>query len=922
MNFNHKIMKNILKLFALLAITALVFACAKEELPETPEAPENTETPAEPENPGDIENPEESDEPQVNPDGTITLCFSLGALETKTSWDKENGHQWSEGDQIKIIWGPAEEDCVVADVVEGAVTANVMKADTYYAVYPENTVYSLVQETTSEEERGEGAEENEVATASENTTKDIFKITIPKYQDGSFKQANIMAAKTSYDAKTLNFKNITHIIKFNLSEGCKYNLFRFRSNSTGDDVRMAATPSLITFDENDDDIDDMTVGIPESGEGNTGYAVVKLAENATGPYYLGVRAGTDFEGGFGILASKTGKEGDYTGGYLTTNTLEATRSVITDLSHEKPLDYYISDDWYITSTGRGSGKSWADPAGIELLVKLMKNLTSTGETYVGNGTTDIYRLIDAKIHIAAGTYNIFEANNGASMDVAGLAYNTSDRYKSTKITIIGGYSASPSEGDTPTIGEDGSETIFTTNLESNNRVFYFNGTTIGYLVFEGISFKTSGVNAVGNVYFANNVKGSATFNNCYFSVQSTNTNNGAALRVNAGSSCTIELNNCKFVGNSGTKGGAFSKTNTAANVTFNECDFTSNTATGDGGALLLIGAKNVTFNKCNFTENKSGKNNSGGAAYISDDGADVKFENCNFKANDANSGGSIFITSAAKATFIGCSFDSHDTGAGGAISNKVATLIVDNCSFTNNYATTNGGAILTYGEGLDSPYSTIDGKAYTYIYNSLFDNNDVSSSNQGGTLKVHGNSNFVLVNSTVRNSSASTGIIRLRSQVGESVKAWIIGCTFSENNKNSLYNQSSRAYVYNTIMNDATSFIANQTNGGTSFWNTILYNTSYYNIASGELPGNNAITTLTDMTTLQDSVVGSFADGVYSVSGAALTDGMSSTELSELGATGSALMTAMPLFNATKLTVDQKGNLREGKTIMGAYVGK
>ena len=912
-------MKNILKLFALLAITALLFACAKEELPETPEAPENTETPAEPENPEDTENPEESDEPQVNPDGTMTLCFSLGALETKTSWDEENGHQWSEGDQIKIIWGPAEEDCVVADIVEGTVTANVMKADTYYAVYPENTVYSLAQENTSEVPEGEEGE-NEAATIAENTTNDIFKITIPKYQDGSFKQANIMAAKTSYEAKTLNFKNITHIIKFNLSEGCKYNLFRFRSNSTGDDVRMAATPSLITFDENDDEVDDFTVGVPESGTGNTGYAVVKLAENATGPYYLGVRAGTDFEGGFGILASKAGKEGDFTGGYLSTTTLEAHRSVITDLSQEKPLDYYISDDWYITSTGTGSGKSWSDAAGIELLVKLMKNMTSAGETYVGNGTTDIYRLIDAKIHVAAGTYNIFEANNGASMDVAGLAYNASDRYKSTKITIIGGYSDSPSEGDTPNIGETGSGTIFTTNTGTNNRAFNFNATTIGYLVFEGISFKTSGVNAVGNVNFANNVKGQATFNNCYFSVQSTNDNDGAALRVTAGSSCTIELNNCKFVGNSGTKGGAFSKSNTAATVTFNECDFTSNTATTDGGALYLAGAKNLTFNTCNFTENNSGSNNNGGAAYISNDGADVKFANCNFKANDASSGGSIFMKSAAKATFTGCSFDSHNTGTGGAISNEVATLIVDNCSFTNNYATNNGGAIVTYGENLSS-HATLTGKANTYIYNSLFDNNDVSSSNQGGTFKVHGNSNFVLVNSTVRNSSASTGIIRLRSQVAESVKAWVIGCTFSDNNKNSLYNQSSLAYVYNTIMNDATSYIANQPVGGTSFWNSVVFNTSYYNITSGELPGKTAITTLTDMTTLEGTVVGSFAEGVYSVSGAALTDGMSSTDLAALGAEGSALMTAMPLFDATKLTVDQKGNSREGKKIMGAYVG-
>jgi hypothetical protein len=49
---------------------------------------------------------------------------------------------------------------------------------------------------------------------------------------------------------------------------------------------------------------------------------------------------------------------------------------------------------------------------------------------------------------------------------------------------------------------------------------------------------------------------------------------------------------------------------------------------------------------------------------------------------------------------------------------------------------------------------------------------------------------------------------------------------------------------------------------------------------------------------------------------------MSSEALAALGAEDSALLTAMPLFETKYLTVDQKGNSREGKTIMGAYVGE
>jgi hypothetical protein len=54
------------------------------------------------------------------------------------------------------------------------------------------------------------------------------------------------------------------------------------------------------------------------------------------------------------------------------------------------------------------------------------------------------------------------------------------------------------------------------------------------------------------------------------------------------------------------------------------------------------------------------------------------------------------------------------------------------------------------------------------------------------------------------------------------------------------------------------------------------------------------------------------------VTGAALETGMSSTDLAALA---EEIKAVMPDFDATKLTVDQKGNPREGKTVMGAYVG-
>ena len=147
-------MKKIFRLIAALAAATVAFSCMEEANPETPETDNNAGT--------HYEGP------------MTTLEFSVDEL-TKTSYDKENGHQWSEGDQIKIIWGTEDDAYVIAEVVDGFVTATVGDVETFYAVYPETTVYEL--------------------------TEGQIYVVFPKTQDGSFKQANIMAAKTTKNDK-------------------------------------------------------------------------------------------------------------------------------------------------------------------------------------------------------------------------------------------------------------------------------------------------------------------------------------------------------------------------------------------------------------------------------------------------------------------------------------------------------------------------------------------------------------------------------------------------------------------------------------------------------------------------------------------------------------------------------------------------
>lgn len=841
-------MKKILRFMAALAATTVAFSCMEEANPEA----------------------ETGNSGGTHYEGPMTtLTFSLDEIKSKTSLDGKKV-VWEEGDQIKIIYGTEDDAFTVADVIDGTVTATVGDVDTYYAVYPAKTVHGLTE------------------------TGD-FSVTIPKVQDGSFADANIMAAKTSKNDAMFAFKNLTHIFQFTLSEGCEYNCFRFVSNDAndGNNIRLGATASLITFGE-----EDVTVGIPATGTGNTKYAVVNLSKNTdkVGPYYLGIRAGSAMENGFGVLASKTGKEGDFTGGLITTNRIETTRSVITKLG---AIDNYISDDWYITSTGNGSGKSWSDPAGIELLVKLMQNQKSDGTTVtvptednsnISFATTYIYRLIDARIHVAAGTYNIFEANGNKNLNVAGLAYDAADRYKSTKITIIGGYPESPNEGDVPTIGENGSSTIFTTNTDQNNRVFDFNNSTIGYLVFDGISFKTAGVNAVGNVNFASNVIGKAEFNNCYFSVQSTKTDaQGAAFRSTAGSRVSITLNKCVFANNSTAyNGGAIFKNEGKSTVKFVECDFISNSA-GDG-KYGGVGQLSTTVN--------------------------LEFERCEFFNNSATRGGAIYMNSSANAKFTDCVFTENSATYGGAIANEISTLIVDGCTFSKNNASNQGGAICSYDANLATAYGVISAgkQSQLYIYNSSFNENIGKS--QGAAIKAHGSGYVTIVNSSYSANDCQNnngGIIRLRNGASGTtgVTAWFINCTsnnpYLNRTQHSIVNQASTYYCYNSIMlNEA------QAGNGTitrDFYTSILGNSLY----TAEGTKSETSVTFADQ-------IGDFKDGVFPVKAgsAAATSGMSATELAALGATVKA---AMPLFDESKLTVDQKGNVRTGN-VMGAYVGE
>jgi len=776
-------MKKIFRLFAAFAATTMAFSCMEEANPET-----------------GVQNGGSKYEGPMT-----TITFAVEELETKTSWDGEN-HTWSDGDQIKIVYGTEDNAFTVAEVVNGKVTATVGDVDTYYAVYPETTVYTLAVP--------EGGAEAQLS------------IVIPQTQDGSFKQANIMAAKTTKTDAMFAFKNLTHIFKFTLSEDTKYKGFQFMSNLSS--KLMSAGLSSVTF--NADSEEPVTVGAPATGTiGETTYtpsSVVQVGNlEPGGTYYIGLYPNVDMSYGFGFKATKSEGTTGWSEGALITTPVTTKRSEITSIPN---VDKMIRNHWFFRADGTGNGSDWEHAGGVDLLVKLLGSELADGVEY--NKNTNGWRLYGAELHLAAGVYELPETINFL------ISVNNITK-------IYGGYPTNLTGTSLEDRDASVNETIITKN--GGSRLFTGNGSNLYNWTWDGITFTlkegTTTTDRGGAFYFNASTKGTQKFKNCIFrDMSTTQATGGGAIDINSGDQ--------------------------SFNITFTDCDFINNHATaGHGGAVIIeSGSKAVTkFVECDFTNNS--------------------------------------VTGSSK--------------CGGAIYNKASTVVVDNCSFVENSApngsNADGSAIYSIDSSSSDSYT--GAKANLYVYNSFFKGNVAK---RQGTIRVNGVGYAAIVNSTFNSNTSNNSdcdiFLRTDQSVSNAVKAYIVSCTLSDGR---LYSQSCNAWCYNSIFEG---YYANGTNPATKFTKSI------FNVKQGTKdslqPGlYTTENTLSDQTVDYANLFEDYSNGITPVKGIAQTSGMSSAELAALGET---IKAAMPLFETKYLTVDQKGNSREGKTVMGAYVGE
>ena len=173
-------------------------------------------------------------------------------------------------------------------------------------------------------------------------------------------------------------------------------------------------------------------------------------------------------------------------------------------------------------------------------------------------------------------------------------------------------------------------------------------------------------------------------------------------------------------------------THSNANTTIVRSIFRDNLANWNGGALSTYSYLKVV--NSTFIHNIAKTDAGGAAIYGFNQGGNpyIIVENCDFTNNNASSGNGGAITVVSGTLIVNDSrFDNNtaENNNGGAISSGISTTTINNCNFTNNRAKNMGGAIFAANIGslevyhsiFDSNYAA-EGEAINYYYSGTKEN--------------------------------------------------------------------------------------------------------------------------------------------------------------------------------------------------------
>ena len=198
--------------------------------------------------------------------------------------------------------------------------------------------------------------------------------------------------------------------------------------------------------------------------------------------------------------------------------------------------------------------------------------------------------------------------------------------------------------------------------------------------------------------------GPTTIRGSYFA-NNTGSWGGAITALSEDDGFAVLIEDTIFEGNNATFGGAIFADSVILEV--NNCTFENNKGVGvgspgtsytQGGAIMIQGADSaLTMTDSTFIANSA---DIGGAVSLPNVGADSIIDNCTFKDNTARAdGGALYFwTTGADVTVTDSEFVNNAAPYGGAIENEgTGDLTVENCIFTENTASARGGAIISSG---------------------------------------------------------------------------------------------------------------------------------------------------------------------------------------------------------------------------------
>lgn len=278
--------------------------------------------------------------------------------------------------------------------------------------------------------------------------------------------------------------------------------------------------------------------------------------------------------------------------------------------------------------------------------------------------------------------------------------------------------------------------------------------------------KTGGSFRHFKIYNVNNANHNVTISNltlCGTDSPGTSINGGIEYKERKGvlTLTNLTIKNC-FIGSQGTYGAGL---NSRGKVNIESCRFENNEVENDeGGAIYLSGTASGEIKNSAFLSNKAKKG--GGISTI----ASIVIDNCTFTENEStgtqqnDDGGAILSMSNQTMTIQNSVFENNTSQYyGGAIRVGGNADKIINCSFEDNIARNGGGAIYTANAKLVTSKSK-------FIKNR-------TQSQQGGAI-------YAITNTTINDSyffenSASEG-----GAVYSNGKAIISGTTFHKNTSN------------------------------------------------------------------------------------------------------------------------------------------